>query len=71
MKKSQNSTTATFHNQFEVIKTVVTLCGTHTEANKRSRAARRTFYSNSRISDSLKHLVGCLRETNHFAATNF
>jgi len=62
---------AIFHNQFKVIKIVVTLYGKHTEANTCLRAARCTFYSNSPISDAFEHSVGCLRETNHFAAMNF
>lgn len=62
---------ATFHNQFKVTKTVVTLCANHTEANKCLRAAKQTFYCNSPISDSLEHSVVWLRETNNFAATNF
>lgn len=37
------------------------LCSKHTEANKHSRAVGCTFYSNSPISDSLEHSVGCLR----------
>lgn len=50
---------------------MVNLCSKHTEANKHSRAVGCTFYSNSPISDSLEHSVGCLRETTHFAAANF
>lgn len=34
---------ATFHNQFKVIKTVETLCGKHTEANKCLRALKMHF----------------------------